>query len=345
MEGGNGQDPGWDRDKIVRGRFIAVFGSMLFFSVWLFGRFAAAEQENHALVVTAEEIRAMKAVRLSDVLNQLPGVSAGESSVAIYGSYKVKVLVDGRTINDPTFSHGGVKWDMVPIESVEKIEILRGKGSLQYGDDAGGGVILISTRRIEHLSGAVKFHSGNYHTWNGTANIEAGVKNLSAALSASYDTTSGYLSNNDKKKRHTGIKLTYNPSKKQSYTLSADFLDENYGLSGTRDYPTPYSRVKARTVAMALLGRVAGITSRTFYTLGKRRNSDASKALDQMLTVNQAGQELNSSTQLNHMGRLNYGAGFQWGEASGTTFEDRDETAVHVAYRNELPILKRYLQL
>mgnify|MGYP005674925531 CR=1 FL=1 len=61
---------------------------------WLFAGSAAADQD-HAFVVTAEEIQAMKTVRLSDVLNQLPGVSAGDSSVAIYGSYKVKVLVDG----------------------------------------------------------------------------------------------------------------------------------------------------------------------------------------------------------------------------------------------------------
>jgi len=304
---------------------------------WLFAGSAAADQD-HALVVTAEEIQAMKTVRLSDVLNQLPGVSAGDSSVAIYGSYKVKVLVDGRPINDPTSSHGGVKWDMIPIETIEKIEILRGKGSLKYGDDAGGGVILITTRKIQRLTGNLRFHAGNYGTWSGNMNIGKNVGRMDVALSASCDTTSGYLTNNDKKKKRTGMKLTYSPSKKQGYTLSGDFLDENYGLAGPRDYPTPYSRVKSQIAAMALLAQIEGITSRTFFTRGQRRNSDISKGLDQTLIIQKAGQELDSSIQLGRLGGLDFGAGFTWDKASGTTLENRDENALFAFAKQVSPL-------
>jgi iron complex outermembrane receptor protein len=108
----------------------------------------------------------MKALKIADVLNNVPGVKAGDASVGIHGSYKVKVFVDGRPINDPTSSHGGVNWDLVSPDDVERIEILRGKGGLTYGQDASGGVILITTRQVRHLTGNIKAYGGNHNTQN-----------------------------------------------------------------------------------------------------------------------------------------------------------------------------------
>jgi iron complex outermembrane receptor protein len=52
----------------------------------------AAEEDGDAIVISAEEIRAMNALKMADVLNHVPGIRAGDSSVGIHGSYKVKVL-------------------------------------------------------------------------------------------------------------------------------------------------------------------------------------------------------------------------------------------------------------
>ena len=68
---------------------VAVCGGLL-----LAADLAAAQEESGAIVVTGEEIRLMKANKMADVLNHVPGVTAGDSSVGIHGSYKVKVLVD-----------------------------------------------------------------------------------------------------------------------------------------------------------------------------------------------------------------------------------------------------------
>ena len=99
-----------------------------------------------AVIVTAEEIETLQAHTMADILNNVPGLSAGSSSVSIHGNYKVRVYVDGRPLNDPTSSHGGIKWDLVSPSDIEKIEILRGKGGVRYGRDASGGVILITTK-------------------------------------------------------------------------------------------------------------------------------------------------------------------------------------------------------
>ena len=56
------------------------------------------------------------------------------------------VLVDGRRINEIDLS--GVDWMQIPLEQIERIEILRGTGSVLYGDNAVGGVINLSLIHI-----------------------------------------------------------------------------------------------------------------------------------------------------------------------------------------------------
>lgn len=137
----------------------AVFTGML-----LYNELVLARGKTDAIVITGKEIKKMNARKISDVLNQVPGINAGETSVSIRGSYRVKVLLDGRPINDPTSSHGFVKFDLVSLENVERIEIYRGKGALKFGDDASGGVIVITTKKSKALHGNIKSYWGNHDT-------------------------------------------------------------------------------------------------------------------------------------------------------------------------------------
>lgn len=89
--------------------------------------------DHDTVVVTAEEIEKLQAHTMADVLNTIPGLSAGSSSVSIHGNYKVKVFLDGRPLNDPTSSHGGIRWHLVSPSDKERMEILRGKGGVRYG--------------------------------------------------------------------------------------------------------------------------------------------------------------------------------------------------------------------
>jgi len=66
-------------------------------------------------LITAEQIKTSGVGSLPEVLNQVPGVSAGDASISIRGSYKIKVFVDNNCINDPTSTIGGVKWESVNL--------------------------------------------------------------------------------------------------------------------------------------------------------------------------------------------------------------------------------------
>ena len=60
------------------------------------------------------------------------------------GPYNTLVLVDGRRVNEIDLS--GVDWTQIPLEQIERIEIVRGTGTVLYGDNAVGGVINIITK-------------------------------------------------------------------------------------------------------------------------------------------------------------------------------------------------------
>src|SRR5690606_12394155 len=54
------------------------------------------------------------------------------------------ILVDGRRLND--IDQSGVQWASIPLDAIERIEIVRGSGAVQYGDGASAGAINIITR-------------------------------------------------------------------------------------------------------------------------------------------------------------------------------------------------------
>ena len=237
-------------------------------------------------------------------------------------------MLDGRPINDPVSSHGGVKWDLAPLENVERIEILKGKGALEYGDDASGGVVLVSTRKIRNFSGNWKSYAGNHRTQSHSANIRFVKGTAGGALSASYDDTDGYKTNNDKEKIRGGFKVEYSPGKTFETTLSADFFKEEKGLSGTPDYPTPDSRQESRMNAFSFLASLFSVNSKTYFNEGSKHNTDRSRYLDKTLRVREAGQEFNSSCSFGRWGKSRFGTAFEWGKASGDQMQDQDETAL-----------------
>jgi iron complex outermembrane receptor protein len=116
-------------------------------------------------VITQEDIRRSGATNIPDLLRMAPGVDvarvdANRWAISIRGSSdqhadKVLVLVDGRSVYSPSFS--GVFWDMVdvPLEDIERIEIIRGPGGTVWGANAVNGVINIITLHSSATQGVL----------------------------------------------------------------------------------------------------------------------------------------------------------------------------------------------
>jgi iron complex outermembrane receptor protein len=117
-------------------------------------------------VISREDIRRSGATNIPDLLRMAPGVevaqvNANQWAVSIRGfndsvtSDKVLVLIDGRTAYVDITS--GVNWDQidVPLEDIERIEVIRGPGGTIWGANAVNGVINIITRSAADTKGAL----------------------------------------------------------------------------------------------------------------------------------------------------------------------------------------------
>jgi iron complex outermembrane receptor protein len=136
-------------------------------------------------VITQEDIHRSGAANIPDVLRMAPGVNvaridANAWAISIRGfnsrySDKILVLIDGRSIYSPAFS--GVYWDQidVPLEDIERIEVIRGPGGTVWGANAVNGVINIITMSSKSTQGALVVaeagsqESGSLVQYGGTA--------------------------------------------------------------------------------------------------------------------------------------------------------------------------------
>src|SRR5450432_228686 len=130
-------------------------------------------------VISQEDISRSGATNVPDLLRMVPGlyvaqINANTWAITIRGfngrfSRTVLVLVDGRTVYTPTF--GGVLWDVldIPLNEIDKIEVVRGPGGSVWGANAVNGVINILTKKAVDTKGTlVDAGGGNQHQGLGT---------------------------------------------------------------------------------------------------------------------------------------------------------------------------------
>lgn len=114
-------------------------------------------------VITHEQILRSGATNIADALRLAPGVEVGRMSsdfwaVGIRGlqnnfSKSVLVLIDGRNVYTPLFA--GVYWDVqdMPLDNIDRIEVIRGPGATMWGPNAANGVINIVTKNSADTQG------------------------------------------------------------------------------------------------------------------------------------------------------------------------------------------------
>ncbi|MDR1040641.1 MAG: TonB-dependent receptor [Deltaproteobacteria bacterium] len=292
-------------------------------------------------IVTRAEIAASKVVKIQDALNLAPGVAASSSSVAIHGSSKVLVFLDGTPLNDPTSSWGGINLDHISLSQVDYIEVIKDAGGLHYGQDATGGVVVIHTLKSAESSavtGQARVWAGNHNVRHADADLLAPVGSWSLAFKAGWDLTDGYKLNNDSERMRGGVQAAREFANGATFSAAVDWLQEEMGLSGLPSFPTPHARMLTTNVAGTAAVKYRGLSNTFFFNRGDVRNTDTSRDLNQRLTVTEYGDAVFWETPLGP-GDLALGAGYEGSQARSSEFESKSESTVHllVAQSARLP--------
>ena len=122
-----------------------------------------SDAASSVFVITSADIRRSGATSLAEALRLAPNLqvaraSASEYAISARGSNsssanKLLVLIDGRAVYTPLFA--GVFWDVqnVPLEDIDRIEVISGPGGTLWGVNAVNGVINVITRPAESSQG------------------------------------------------------------------------------------------------------------------------------------------------------------------------------------------------
>lgn len=161
-----------------------------------------AETPSSVSIITAKDIDNRTVDTVADALQLLPGVyksqaSTGELQVRGFDSKNISVLVDGIPMNN-TFNNK-VDWEVIPVHSIEHIELVRGASSSLYGGKGVAGVISITTKQIAPKTGIKEIHwhgkvnSGTYGTWNNELGFNARVSDrVALGISVEERKTNGF---------------------------------------------------------------------------------------------------------------------------------------------------------
>ena len=108
-------------------------------------------------VITQQDLQRKPVQNLKEVLKEVPGVQLtnegdnrqGVSIRGLSSSYTL-ILVDGKRVNsrNAVFRHNDFDLNWIPVDAIERIEVVRGSMSSLYGSDALGGVVNIITRKV-----------------------------------------------------------------------------------------------------------------------------------------------------------------------------------------------------
>ena len=157
--------------------------------------------------------------------------SGGAGAIKIRGvggspTNAVLMMVDGQPQFAGIYSHHIA--DFYGTDYVEKVEVLRGPGSVLYGSNAMGGVINVITKQAKkdgvHTTLSTQY--GSYNTWRSSLTNTIRKGKFSSVVALNYDRTDGVEDGFDFKQKSGYIKLGYDFNER--WTLNADYMLMNF---------------------------------------------------------------------------------------------------------------------
>lgn len=196
-------------------------------------------------VIDAQAIEASGAHTVAEALSFYPGLyvydlSTPKSAVVDIRGFgdaaasNVLVLVNGRKLNSVDLS--GPDLFQIPVEAIERIEVLRGAGSVLYGDNAVGGVINIITKTGKGDPQVTLINQyGSYGRYKGTGQVSGQLGELGYYGTAGYDDNKGYRDHSDVLARDFNTRFTYEWAKRVGLDVEVGGHEDTTELPGGLD--------------------------------------------------------------------------------------------------------------
>src|SRR4030066_2563258 len=195
-------------------------------------------------VITAEQIESMNAHTLTDVLNTVPGIQVdmrgGPGSVAnarIQGSEfrHVLVMIDGVTLNNLSDRFADIS--AIPVQIIERIEIIKGPASSSWGSSLGGMINIITKNpaQAKKIEGTLSASYGERNTGDYRAEITGKVGNFGYYVYGGDPIFAGFRSSTHFYENNVYTKLQWDITEKARLLFTFGYNKGNRGLGEIPD--------------------------------------------------------------------------------------------------------------
>jgi vitamin B12 transporter len=201
--------------------------------------FPLSENARSIQVITRENIRQAGVTTIADLLQQVAGVDIRRRGIAgmqadLYirgGSFdQTLLLIDGIKLDDAQTGHHTLNLAL-PLEVIERIEIIKGPAARIFGQNAFTGAINIVTKSSLDTTGVVNLQAGSYNQVNVESTVGTSKENFSLLAHYSHKKADGYRYNTDFENQNVFLKGQFN---KQNSPIDfiASFSERKFGANG-----------------------------------------------------------------------------------------------------------------
>ena len=318
-----------------------------------------SENSRTIQVITEEEIESSPATNISELLQQIAGVDIRRRGVSgiqadLYirgGTFdQTLLLIDGFKVEDAQTGHHTMNM-AIPIDVIERIEIIKGAASRIYGQNAFTGAINIVTKEAVKNERSRKIGFGSFEQRDISLTLHQSYENASFITHYSRQSSEGYRYNTDFTNNNNFIKSNFK-IKALPFNMIASFNERKFGANGF--YASPEAIDQYEETQASLLGVSTEIKSGSVIIKPKiywKRNQDMYIYLRHDPSVyrnlhitNKTGIELNGSST-SKAGITGFGIDVASVSLSSNNLGNRNRTMINVFIEHQFKLLKNRLDI
>ena len=309
--------------------------------------------------ISREEIQNSTATNVSELLQQIAGIDIRRRGFEgiqadLYirgGSFdQTLLLIDGIKVEDPQTGHHTMNMTL-PLEVIEKIEIIKGAAGRIYGQNAFTGAINIITKKDIENNISLDLSGGSFDQKRAVVTMQRKLKNSDLLINYNRKESEGYRYNTDFKNDEFFIKSSFK-IKGQKISAIGAFNERKFGANGFYASPAAidqYEETQASIVGLSTTYKKDELIIKP--KLYWKRNQDMYVYLRQDPSVyrnlhisNKVGVEINASTP-NALGNLGIGVDLSKVSLSSNNLGDRNRTMLNIFIEQKIQFQNEKIDL
>lgn len=187
-------------------------------------------------IITSKDIKNSATTNVADLLQQVAGVdirrrgtAGSQADLHIRGGSfdQTLLLIDGIKMDDAQTGHHTMN-AALPIEVIERIEIIKGPAARVFGQNAFTGAINIVTKKKIENTVSANLETGSFAQLNGSVTVGSQLENSNHIIHLGKLTSAGYRNNSDYDNSNYFIKSVFNKNA-QAVEMIATFFERKFG--------------------------------------------------------------------------------------------------------------------